>query len=71
MPNMKGMEVFKGLKEVDPDVKVVLSTGYSRTVEARAMLREGVLGFIQKPFTEKKLSRVVRNVLDTQRKKEG
>jgi len=64
MPRMRGIDVFKGLKEIDPKVKVILSSGYSRSGEARAILREGVLDFVQKPFTEKKLSRVVRNALD-------
>jgi len=64
MPKMKGIDVFRWLKKTDPNVKVILSSGYSRAGEAREILEEGVLDFIQKPFKQEDLSRIIRSVLD-------
>jgi PAS domain S-box-containing protein len=64
MPSMKGGEVFDRLKEINPDVKVLLSTGYSIDGEATKILERGGKGFIQKPFDIKQLSQSIRAVLE-------
>ncbi len=63
MPKMSGGEVFDRMKLIRPDVKVLLSTGYSLGDEARAILQRGCLGFIQKPFSLKKFSVKIDEVL--------
>jgi CheY-like chemotaxis protein len=50
MPGMGGEETFRRLKALDPDVRVLLSSGYSREGRAQELLREGCLGFLQKPY---------------------
>jgi len=55
MPNMSGGEVYDRLKEINPEVKVLLSSGYSIDGEATEILNRGCDGFIQKPFDIKKL----------------
>jgi PAS domain S-box-containing protein len=63
MPNMKGGEVFDQLKEINPEVKVLLSSGYSIDGEASQILERGCSGFIQKPFDMNQLSQSIRAML--------
>ena len=64
MPGMGGGEVYDRLKRIDPEVKVLLSSGYSIDGEATEILNRGCQGFIQKPFNIEKLSQKVKNILD-------
>ena len=64
MPKMGGGEAFDRLKEIDPDVKVLLLSGYSIDGEAGEILERGCDGFIQKPFNMKDLSGKIREILD-------
>jgi two-component system, cell cycle sensor histidine kinase and response regulator CckA len=64
MPEMGGGETFDRLKAIDPDLKVLLSSGYSINGQASEILRRGCDGFIQKPFNIYKLSRTLREILD-------
>lgn len=63
MPGMGGGEVFDTLKAIDPNVKVLLSSGYSMDVKANEILKRGCMGFIQKPFSFEELSGKVRAIL--------
>jgi PAS domain S-box-containing protein len=64
MPGMSGGVTFDHLKQINPQVRVLLSSGYSIDGEARGILDRGCKGFLQKPFLLDKLSRHVRNVLE-------
>ena len=64
MPGMGGGETFDRLREIDGDVKVILSTGYSIEGKAKEIMNRGCRGFIQKPFTMEELSRKVHEALD-------
>lgn len=64
MPNMSGGEVYDRMKEINPDIKVLLSSGYSINDQATDILSRGCNGFIQKPFTINELSVVIRQILD-------
>jgi DNA-binding NtrC family response regulator len=55
MPTMDGEETFLKLREIDPDVQVLLSSGYSKEEKADALLNMGAAGFLQKPFDLKTL----------------
>lgn len=63
MPDMSGGEVFEALRKVNPQVRVLLSSGYAQNGRAREMLAKGCLGFIQKPFTLAELSQRVKTAL--------
>lgn len=63
MPTMGGGEAYDRLKEVNPEVKVLLSSGFSIDGEATKILARGCDGFIQKPFTMTDLSARIRWVL--------
>ena len=64
MPEMGGGETYDKLKEINPDVKVILSSGYSIEGQASEILKRGCDGFIQKPFRMKQLSRKINEVLE-------
>ncbi|HUI06481.1 MAG TPA: ATP-binding protein [Verrucomicrobiae bacterium] len=65
MPRMSGPELFGCLKEVNPGVRVVVSSGYSHDQEGQRMLRHGCLGYLQKPYNIETLNQLVRSVLDS------
>jgi CheY-like chemotaxis protein len=64
MPEMGGGAVYDRLKEVNPDIKVLLSSGYSINGQAKEILARGCDGFIQKPYSILDLSLKMREVLD-------
>ena len=64
MPDMGGGQTFDRIKEINPNVKVLLSSGYSIDGQARQILQRGCDGFIQKPFSMKHLSGRIRELLD-------
>jgi len=64
MPEIGGGEAYDRLKEINPHVRVLLSSGYSIDGEATEILERGCNGFVQKPFSMKELSRRIREVLD-------
>jgi CheY-like chemotaxis protein len=60
---MKGGEVFDRLKKINPNIKVLLSSGYSIDGEASQILERGCSGFIQKPFDMNQLSKSIGALL--------
>ncbi|HVM60901.1 MAG TPA: ATP-binding protein [Verrucomicrobiae bacterium] len=65
MPRISGPELFARMKEIDPGVRVIVSSGYSHDQEGRRMLRHGCLGYLQKPYDLESLNRLIRSVLDS------
>ena len=63
MPGMNGGEAYDRLKAIKPDVKVILSSGYSLNGMAKDIMARGIKAFIQKPFRMEDLSRIIREVL--------
>ena len=64
MPVMGGGEAFDRMKEINTNVKVLLSSGYSLEGEAKEILKRGCNAFIQKPFKMEQLSQKLMEVLD-------
>ena len=64
MPDMGGGKVYDRIKEINPDIKVLLSSGYSIEGQATEILKRGCNGFIKKPFNIKELSHKIREVLN-------
>jgi len=64
MPSMGGSETYDSLKDVNPDVKVLLTSGYSIDGQASEILERGCDGFIEKPFTINELSQKLRGILE-------
>jgi CheY-like chemotaxis protein len=64
LPIMDGSEVFDELRKLRPDVAVMLSSGFAEQEKVRAMLTQGLRGFLPKPYTQEKLLLQVRSTLD-------
>jgi PAS domain S-box-containing protein len=64
MPDLGGQEAFRQLKEINPGVKVLFSSGYSQDSQAQQIMSEGVLGFIQKPYAINELLDKIRLIID-------
>ncbi len=63
MPVMNGVETCEGLKARDSQVRVLLSSGYSRQKITDQLFSLGASGFLQKPYTLKRLSEEVSRAL--------
>lgn len=64
MPDMGGGDAYDILKDMNPDIMVLLSSGYSINGRATEILERGCDGFIQKPFSMSQLSEAIRKILD-------
>jgi two-component system, cell cycle sensor histidine kinase and response regulator CckA len=64
MPRMDGREAFALIHKLKPDVKVILSSGYSEQDSVPEFMGKGLAGFIQKPYQLKELTRLIRICLD-------
>ena len=64
MPGMDGGTTFDHIREIQPDLPVILSSGYAINGHADKIMRRGCNGFIQKPYNISELSQIVRKVLD-------
>jgi PAS domain S-box-containing protein len=64
MPEMNGSETFNRLNQIQPGLKVLVSSGYSLSEEAARISKLGSNSFIQKPFDIYHISSKIREVLD-------
>jgi two-component system, cell cycle sensor histidine kinase and response regulator CckA len=67
MPEMDGCEVFQRLRAVNPQVRVIVSTGCDRAPDIDAMLQQGAAGFLQKPFRIAELAEAVAEAVEGKR----
>lgn len=71
MPDLSGDQVFHELRKINPNILVVLVSGYSVNNLIDALLKQGCVDFIQKPFQTQSLSAKVRLALDHGRPEDG
>lgn len=67
MPTMSGVEVMERIKEIDPDIEVIVVTGYSSLDSAIRGLRHRVFDYISKPFDVPQISDLVRRAVARRR----
>jgi len=63
MPRMDGEECFLKLKNINPCLKAILSTGYSLNGKAQELIDKGMRGFVQKPYRVAELSQLLAKLL--------
>jgi signal transduction histidine kinase/CheY-like chemotaxis protein len=63
MPNISGEEMFFKLKAINPDVRVLIISGYTNEEVVQKILDNGGKGYIQKPFSIYELSKKVKECL--------
>ncbi|MFN2540572.1 MAG: response regulator [Chthoniobacterales bacterium] len=71
LPVMDGDAVFDELRALNPNVNVVLSSGFAEQQKISGMLAQGLRGFIPKPYSSEKLLGQVRSTLDAGRQRLG
>ena len=65
MPHLDGAETFRELRRVQPDVRVIMSSGYTEQEVTQRFAGKGLAGFIQKPYTLDVLAETLRAVVGT------
>ena len=69
MPGMDGLELHRKIREVDPEIIVIIMTGFASVETAVQALKDGAYDYIMKPFDPDDLAHVVRKALDHRRVK--
>ena len=64
MPGMSGMEVLDHIRTIDPNLLVIVITGYATVESAVEAMKKGAYDFIPKPFTPDQLRIIVRRALE-------
>ena len=64
MPGMNGIEVLKAVKALQPDVPVIVITGYSTVDSAVDAMKHGAIDYIAKPFTPEQILDKVERALE-------
>jgi signal transduction histidine kinase len=67
MPGMSGMEALDRILAIDPDIVVIIITGYATVESAVKTIKEGAYDFVSKPFTADDLILVVNQGLEHRR----
>ncbi len=62
MPKMDGEQCYRELKRLDPNVKVIMSSGYNEYEVSQRFLGKGIAGFIQKPYKLSELMGAIRQI---------
>ena len=66
MPGMGGKQCLEELLKIDPDVKVLVASGYSADGPTKQALSSGAKGFVAKPFDMRQVLEMVRKTIDEQ-----
>ena len=64
MPEMDGVQIFKALKKINPDIAVLVSTGYASNKQTVELKELGVEGFLKKPYRQSELVQAVNKVIN-------
>jgi len=64
MPGLGGEETFHRLKEIDPSVRILISSGYAVEGKPQSLLSAGAAGFLQKPYRVGTLAATLRRILE-------
>ncbi|MCA9961354.1 MAG: PAS domain-containing protein, partial [Anaerolineales bacterium] len=64
MPGLSGEETFRHLRQLNPDVHVILSSGYNQVEATRHFVGKGLAGFLQKPYSAQQLATEIRKRLN-------
>ncbi|KAA0211176.1 sigma-54-dependent Fis family transcriptional regulator, partial [bacterium] len=64
LPDTDGMEVLKKLKALDPDLEVIIITGFGSVEKAVDALRSGAYSFLEKPLNRDQLRSTVTNAVE-------
>jgi PAS domain S-box-containing protein len=64
MPHMDGEQCFRELRQLQPDIKVIMSSGFSEDTVTQKFVGKGLAGFIQKPYKLRVLKEAIRGLTE-------
>jgi len=64
MPQKDGLDTLEAIKKVNPDIEVIMITGFATIEDAMAAMKKGAYDFIQKPFTLDELNALIQRALE-------
>jgi PAS domain S-box-containing protein len=64
LPDMEGGDLYPIIKQVRPEMKVIVCSGYSLDLGVKEILKAGAQGFLQKPFSFKAIAAKLKEVLE-------
>jgi len=67
MPGMDGLQAMEALAEVDPDLSMIMLTGYATIDTAVQAMKLGAVDYIKKPFTPEQLTELVEKVMSNRK----
>ena len=63
MPNLNGVEAYRQIKKMNPEAKVIFVSGVLNTQLEEQLQREGIQGFLRKPYAPTDMLAKVREIL--------
>jgi DNA-binding NtrC family response regulator len=63
MPKISGLDILKQIKSINPDIKVIMVTGYKSVETATKSIQTGAIDYIVKPFNSKEILEKVEKLL--------
>jgi DNA-binding NtrC family response regulator len=67
MPRMNGLEVLKDVKKIDDSIAVIVVTANEQVEVAADALKNGIFGYVPKPFDFRYLDHMVATLFDSAR----
>jgi DNA-binding NtrC family response regulator len=64
MPQMTGIQLFEKVKQIQPDIPVIICTGHSDLINPKKARELGIAALAMKPITRQTITKAVRDVLD-------
>lgn len=65
MPRLSGAETFRRMREIEPDARVILMSGYNEQEASGSFAGKGLAGFLEKPFSTQALGDAIERILGT------
>ncbi len=63
MPTLTGDQLSQKILEINPELPIILCTGFSHKIDSESALKMGIKQYIEKPFNKKQLATLIRKVL--------
>ncbi len=64
MPNMTGVQLSQKLLEIQPDIPIIICTGFSTKIDDEKAKAVGIRGYVMKPVVMSEIAKKIREVLD-------
>ncbi|MFH0958417.1 MAG: response regulator [Pseudomonadota bacterium] len=64
MPEMSGVEALPKIKEIDPDIEVIVLTGHASVETAKSIIRNGAFDYLLKPYSIETLLEKIESAYD-------